>query len=111
MTRKYSIGLLVAVVVLLLVITFGYHKEYEYVKKQTNIDTVTAQGKAIKESVFCLKDLNGYVVVYLEDGETIYEYTDIKVKDLPEVLQQEIGEGKQIFGIEKLYGFLENYSS
>lgn len=111
MTRKYSIGLLLAVVVLLFAITFGYHKEYEYVEKQTKIDTVTAQGKAIKESVFYLKDLNGYVVVYLEDGKTIYEYTDIKVKDLPEMVQKEIEEGKRIFGIEKLYGFLENYSS
>ena len=33
------------------------------------------------------------------------------VEDLPEDVRQEILDGKEIRTVEKLYGFLENYSS
>ena len=42
---------------------------------------------------------------------SIYEYTNIRVEELPEELQNEIREGKRLEGKDKLYGFLENYSS
>ena len=54
---------------------------------------------------------NGYVIVYLDDQTSIYEYTNIRVEELPEELQNEIREGKRLEGKDKLYGFLENYSS
>ena len=115
MKRKYSIGLICAIVLLLLVLSLGYRKQYEYVEEQVRIDeekeTLSVQGSAEKEQIFYLKSLNGYVVVYLEDGKTIFEYTDIKVSELSEEMQQEIEQGKRITGLEKLYGFLENYSS
>ena len=56
-------------------------------------------------------EVNGYIVVYLSDKETPYEYTDIRYDDLPAVLRQEIRNGKYIADLEELYGFLENYSS
>lgn len=115
MKSKYSIGLICAIVLLLLVLSLGYRKQYEYVEEQVRIDeekeTLSVQGSAAKEQIFYLKSLNGYVVVYLEDGKTIFEYTDIKVSELSEEMQQEIEQGKRITGLEKLYGFLENYSS
>lgn len=115
MKRKYSIGLICVIVLLLLVLSLGYRKQYEYVEEQVRIEEekelVSVQGKAAKEQIFFLKSLNGYVVVYQEDEKTIFEYTDIKVSELPEEIQQEIETGKRITGLEKLYGFLENYSS
>jgi len=116
MKRKYSIGLICAVVLLLLLaVTFGYHKQYEYVEEQARIaeenETLNVQGNAVKENIFYLEPLNGYVVVYLEDKNTIFEYTDIRVSELPDEIQREIEQGKRIIGLEKLYGFLENYSS
>lgn len=51
------------------------------------------------------------MIVYLDDQTSIYEYTNIRVEELPEELQNEIREGKRLEGKDKLYGFLENYSS
>lgn len=73
--------------------------------------TVSTQGGAHKEGVYYLKNRNGYVIVYLDDQTSIYEYTNIRVEELPEELQNEIREGKRLEGKDKLYGFLENYSS
>ena len=71
------------------------------------------QGTAEKEQeqVYYLTVRNGYVVVYLSDKQTFVEYTDILLTDLPTDLQEELKTGKTITGEEKLYGFLENYSS
>lgn len=56
-------------------------------------------------------EVNGYVVVYLSDKKTPYEYTDIKYDDLPAELRDEIRNGKYVEDAKSLYGFLENYSS
>ena len=72
---------------------------------------IAAEGDVSKEEVFYLKDLNGFIAVYKSDKKTIYEYTNIVVEDLPEDVRQEILDGKEIRTVEKLYGFLENYSS
>ena len=63
-----------------------------------------------RDGGYLLRELNGFVVVYLADGNTIYELTEIPLSDLPEELQQQILEGK-ILSTEDEYGFLENYSS
>ena len=60
---------------------------------------------------FYLYEKNGYVVVYENDKKTPYEYTDIFYEELPELLKQEIKNGKYIKNEEELYGFLENYTS
>ena len=73
--------------------------------------TVSTQGDAQKDELYYLKDLNGYVVVYMNDRTTVYEYTNILISDLPDTYQNEIKNGMIIEGTEKLYGFLENYSS
>lgn len=115
MKTKYRIGLSVAAGVMVWMISLGYYKVYQYAEDRSenykNLETLTVQGNAVKEQVFYLKELHGYVAVYLEDGKTLYEYTDIEVWDLPEELQKEIKQGKKMIGIEKIYGFLENYSS
>lgn len=72
---------------------------------------VAAEGEASKEEGYYLVDINGYIVVYLSDKKTIYEYTDILVDELPVSVQTEIETGKYVEDIQTLYGFLENYSS
>ena len=51
------------------------------------------------------------VVVYQENRETIYIETDIILETLPEALQRKIMEMMWIKNEEKLFDFLENYSS
>ena len=51
------------------------------------------------------------VVVYLEDRETVYIETDIRLDSLPGQLQHSIMQMMWIENQEKLYNFLENYSS
>ena len=60
---------------------------------------------------FYLAVYDNNVIVYLEDMKTVYIETDIRLDTLPEKLQQEIMEMMWIENEEKLYSFLENYSS
>ena len=73
--------------------------------------TIAADGQALKEDCYYLMEVNGYVVVYLSDKKTPYEYTDIKCDGLPAEMQSEIKNGKYMEDAKALYGFLENYSS
>ena len=52
-----------------------------------------------------------YIVVYLYDGKTVFEETEIDVTLLEEDVYKEIVSGKYIESTKELYGFLENYSS
>ena len=124
--KKYSIGLAVLFFGCVALIGAAYQFSFQYSKHQAEEkariqlemvksakenDAVAAEGEVSKEEVFYLMDLNGFVAVYREDRQTIYEYTNIVVEDLPEDVRQEILKGKEIRSVEKLYGFLENYSS
>ena len=57
------------------------------------------------------KILDGKKAIVSEIEKSVFEYTDIRMEDLPEELMQEIRTGKYIETTEALYGFLENYSS
>ena len=52
-----------------------------------------------------------YVVVYEQDGKTLYMTTEILLENLEEALQNEIIRGKYIEDEKSLYNFLESYSS
>ena len=49
-------------------------------------------------------EVNGYVVVYLSDKKTPYEYTDIKCDGLPSEMQEEIRNGKYMEDAKDRYG-------
>lgn len=53
----------------------------------------------------------GFINIYCDDLETVYEYTEIEMKDLPQELQDEISRGKGVLNEQELFDFLENYSS
>lgn len=113
MKSKYGIGLFV---VLFIILYLSFNTVYNYADEnaKTKIEnpaSVEADGTVLKENCYYLYEVNGYVVVFLSDKKTPYEYTDIVYEELPELLRTEIKNGKYIEGTEELYGFLENYSS
>lgn len=61
---------------------------------------------------YYLAVLDNKVVVYREDGQTIYMETDILAEDLPADILQELLTQKRVVNTEEdLYDFLESYSS
>lgn len=107
MKRTYSIAAILCLVLVLGILGFGYNQKM----KESDQKMISVQGEAKKEDFFYLADLNGYVVVYEDDQQTIYEYTNISIGDLPQDLRDEILNYKKVESMQELYGFLENYSS
>lgn len=60
---------------------------------------------------FYMRVENNYVVVYCDDKETVYMYTEILLEELPDGIQQDIIQGMYMDNEEALYNFLETYSS
>ena len=60
---------------------------------------------------FYLAVYNNEVIVFLDDRETVYIETKIRLDSLPEELQQEIIQMMLVESEEELYNFLETYSS
>ena len=127
MNYKYGIGFFAVSLIALLLISGAYEMSYQRAKEKAQNESAASQtstedyadkksaveagGDALKEDCYYLMEVNGYVVVYLNDKKTPYEYTDILFDELPKTLQEEIRNGKYIEDTETLYGFLENYSS
>lgn len=125
MRNRYGIGFLATMLILALAVTFAYQFSYRAAREKAEEriqareaaeraqaeEIVTADGHALKEDCYYLKNVNGYVAVFLSDKETVYEYTDIVCGELPRGIQEELVNGKYIESQEALYGFLENYSS
>lgn len=64
-----------------------------------------------KQAGFQLQVAEGYIVVYENSQNQVFEYTDIPLEALPKELQSEVLLGKQVETVDELYSFLENYSS
>ena len=123
MKKKYCIGFFAAIFVIMILLELGYQWSYQrridnQEKKSTFLQEETApmevlatEGNVEKNSEYLLKELNGYVIVYLGDEKTVYEVTEISVADLPEEVQSQIREGIRLYSTNELYAFLENYSS
>lgn len=126
MKQKYYIGFFMAVFFVVSMLGIGYQMSYQYVmdrhqqlaqaKTESIPETpkeeiVSTKGTAEKNEGYYLCELQGYVVVYLGDHETIYEMTEIPLSTLPENVRAEVEAGKYVETAKELYGFLENYSS
>lgn len=125
MKNKYGIGFFLVTIIAVLFITCAYQLSYHKAKEraaEAKVEkekepadepekTVATEGEALKDDCYYLMEVNGYIVVYLSDKKTPYEYTDILYDELPEKLREEIRNGKYIEDTKELYGFLENYSS
>lgn len=125
MKTRYIVGFFVLFLSVTGIIAAGYQYTYDRTKQfakdeigaeLAETESIAAKGNAVNESSgnedgFYLMELHGFVVVYLKDQKTIYEFTEIPVTDLPEEVQQEVSEGKYVATEQELYAFLENYSS
>ncbi|CRZ34278.1 BofC-like protein [Herbinix hemicellulosilytica] len=54
---------------------------------------------------------NGYVVVYNSDLKSVYEYTHIEAKNLPEEDRTALSQGIYVDNIDDLYALLESFTS
>ncbi|MBM6949037.1 BofC C-terminal domain-containing protein [Mordavella massiliensis] len=127
MKKKLSVGFFTAALAAFILLACAYHFTYEKALERAGDASLAArteeggdtkespsvetEGSAVKEDTYCLLEENGYVVVYLGDRETVYDYTSIEVASLPAGLQHEIKNGKYVGSTQMLYSFLENYSS
>ena len=124
MKTKYIVGFFAVILIFGALLTAGYQISYERIAERsaapdneiTDTRSITAEGEAAAEDAsgeegYYLCEMQGFVVVYLSDRQTIYEMTEIPLSDLPEEVQQEVAAGKYIATRDELYGFLENYSS
>lgn len=75
---------------------------------ETNYELLPIQEESFP---YYLVEEYGFVNIYLTDKKTIYEFTEIKIDELPQELQDEICTGKGLASEQELYDFLENYSS
>ena len=90
MKNKYGIGFLLFLILVVFGITCAYQLSLNKGKreiqaeinakeqKEMNNTSVAADGQALKDDCYYLKELNGYVVVYLSDKKTVYEYTAVE---------------------------------
>lgn len=119
MRTKYCIGFFAGIFLLVCLLGIGYQVSYRYVLNvrqeeklaEKEEKSIAVKGEAEKNEGYYLAELHGYVVVYLSDRTTIYEFTDIPFNDLPKEVQMEVSEQKYVGSVKELYAFLENYSS
>ena len=118
MKKKYCIGFFVALFVFVSLLGIGYQVSYQYVmdrqmarQQDKQQRSVAVKGEAEKNEGYYLAELHGYVVVYLSDQSTVYEFTDIPFEELPKEVQTSVKQKKYVETEEELYAFLENYSS
>ena len=110
MQKKYSIGLCIGISILFVLFFFAYRISYQHALDKHEAE---AKEEMTNEEKVCfyIMELDGYVTVYEGDKTTVYEYTTIRVSDLPEYLQEDVKEGMKVTSLRQVYGFLENYSS
>lgn len=120
--KKYSIGLIFALLIILVLVSGAYEISYDMAKDRAReekiIDynkqahtSVETDGTAKNTDCFYLIEEHGFITVYLSDKKTVFEYTSIDAKSLPAEIEAEIKNGKYIKNTEELYSFLETYSS
>lgn len=97
MKKKYCIGFFVALFVFVSLLGIGYQVSYQYVmdrqmarQQDKQQRSVAVKGEAEKNEGYYLAELHGYVVVYLSDQSTIYEFTDIPFEELPKEVQTNV---------------------
>lgn len=108
MKRRYSIAisifLILFVLLLVMVYRYSYQKALDKISESEVENTKT-------ELCFYIKNTDGYVTVYESDGVTVYEYTSIRVDELPDKMKAQLEDGIKVSTPGQVYGFLENYSS
>ena len=114
MRKRYSIGFLIFTVCMIVLFSFAYRIHYLRIQNQLELEKTELQDartQANVENYYYIKERDGYVIVYEADEKTVYEYTSIRLDELPENTQKAIRKGIKVDSLGQIYGFLENYSS
>ena len=106
MSKKYSIGFLIGIIVIISLFVIGYKISYNNAAERYH----RIEDQNYTDYNYVLKNKEGYITVYESNGK-IYEYTSILCSDLPETVQEDLKIGIGVNNIGEVYGFLENYSS
>lgn len=113
----------ISVLLFLCIVSMAYYGTYGLAEKrnteseqqeQTMEETDAALVSSQEEGgygKYYMKESDGFVIVYKEDKQTVFETTGISLDTLPDSLQEEIKAGKYVKSEKELYSFLENYSS
>ena len=114
MHRGYGIGIFLAFFLIGAAYVAAYHLSLENEQKTSSIKTRETnqiqekQAEAVFEKEisprYWLMEEDGAVMVYLSNGRTMYERTEISVDNLPLPLKEEIAKGKEIWTEQELYG-------
>ena len=105
--KKYMIGFFSVLFLITGCLIAGYQVSYnnllekekaiELTKNEKNDSIQTrrssAKGESVSDDAYYLKELHGYVAVYLQDGTTLYETTSLSVNNLPDEVQQDLKNG------------------
>ena len=95
--------------------------EEKTTEEKTPADGMTTEGRSLSEDAstqmaatesyrFLVNELNGYVAVFTANG-SLYEFTDIRIDDLDNVLKNRIINGIKFQKEKELFTFLESCSS
>lgn len=95
--------------------------EEKTTEEKTPADGMTTEGRSLSEDAstqmaatesyrFLVNELNGYVAVFTANG-SLYEFTDIRINDLDNVLKNRIINGIKFQKEKELFTFLESCSS
>lgn len=95
--------------------------EEKTTEENTPADGMTTEGRSLSEDAstqmaatesyrFLVNELNGYVAVFTANG-SLYEFTDIRIKELDNVLKNRIINGIKFQKEKELFTFLESCSS
>lgn len=117
MSRKYSVGFFVGMLLLVFALCMVYQISYNHALEEQEKEQLAkekvlqTEGIAFKENGYVITMEDGYVIVYYSDMETVYEYTSIETEYLPDDILKKLADGIYVENIQDIYGFLENYSS
>lgn len=118
MKRQISVSIFCAILLIAMVWLYikFYNERKPLVEEQTTEQSITKE-EAVEISqqytnyAYYAKDEDGRVVVYSAKKRNLYMETGIETFTLPSVIQEKLEEGIFFETEEKLYDFLESYSS
>ena len=78
---------------------------------QKTVNSDNMEQNTMDKMSYYLRFENDKVVIYREPNKEFYDYADIKLDILPPEIKEQIKQGMYIEGEERLYDFLQTYSS
>lgn len=118
MKRQISISIFLALLLVILVLVYikfyNERKPLEYdISTEENVQKEAAIeiSQIYENYAYYAKDEDGRVVVYSTKNKKLIMETGIETFSLPSVIQENLEQGIFFETAEKLYDFLENYSS